>query len=98
MLTKEQASYSQNAISDMPGEAFAFNCKYHIIPTPTAITSNLQHLRLPKAVPVAELTINDKDVIAQAQVAFLQAQPAAPEHGCEDGPAKVAHHQHSRSS
>ena len=37
------------------------------VPAPTAITSNLQRIRLPEAVYVAELTINDKEVIAQAR-------------------------------
>ena len=109
MLTKKQASYSQDAIGDLIGDKFAFNCKKHIIdlgnilalvaglrvtaqervleefrhilgevnayvayssdgvPTPTAITSNLQHIRLPQVVYVAELTINDKEVITQAR-------------------------------
>ncbi len=109
ILTKKQASYSQNVISDLIGDKFAFNCKKHIIdlgdllalvaalrvtaqervleefqrilgevdayvayssdsvPAPTAITSNLQHIRLPQAVYVAELTINDKEVITQAR-------------------------------
>ncbi|WFU52366.1 SMEK domain-containing protein [Bradyrhizobium pachyrhizi] len=34
---------------------------------PTAITSNLQQIRLPKTVYVGELTIDDKKVIAQAK-------------------------------
>lgn len=37
------------------------------VAAPIAITSNLQHIRLPDAVYVAELTINDKDVIARAR-------------------------------
>lgn len=37
------------------------------IPNPTAITTNLQHIRLPQAVYVAELAIDDKAVIAQAR-------------------------------
>jgi hypothetical protein len=37
------------------------------VPAPTAITSNLQRIRLPGAVYVAEITINDKEVIAQAR-------------------------------
>jgi hypothetical protein len=37
------------------------------IPDPTAITTNLQRIRLPQAVYVAELTIDDKEVIAQAR-------------------------------
>jgi len=37
------------------------------VAAPTAITSNLQQVRLPKAVYVAELTIDDKAVIAQAK-------------------------------
>ena len=37
------------------------------IPDPTAITTNLQRIRMPQAVYVAELTINDKEVIAQAR-------------------------------
>ena len=36
------------------------------VPEPTAITTNLQRIRLPQAVYVAELTIDDKEVIAQA--------------------------------
>ncbi|TWB77214.1 hypothetical protein FBZ87_10326 [Nitrospirillum amazonense] len=37
------------------------------IPKPTAITTNLQRIRLPQAVYVGELTINDKEVIEQAR-------------------------------
>lgn len=37
------------------------------IPDPTAITTNLQRIRLPQAVYVAELTIDDKQVIAEAR-------------------------------
>lgn len=37
------------------------------IAAPTAITSNLQQIRLPKAVYVAELTIDDKAVLDQAR-------------------------------
>lgn len=37
------------------------------IPDPTAITTNLQRVRMPQAVYVAELTINDKEVVAQAR-------------------------------
>jgi len=37
------------------------------VAAPTAITSNLQQIRLPEAVYVAELTIDDKAVIAQAK-------------------------------
>jgi hypothetical protein len=37
------------------------------IAAPTAITSNLQQIRLPEAVYVAELTIDDKAVIARAK-------------------------------
>lgn len=37
------------------------------IPDPTAITTNLQRIRLPQAVYVAELTIDDKRVIAEAR-------------------------------
>jgi hypothetical protein len=37
------------------------------VAAPTAITSNLQQIRLPEAVYVADLTIDDKAVIAQAK-------------------------------
>jgi hypothetical protein len=37
------------------------------VAAPTAITSNLQHIRLPEAAHVAELTIDDKAVIARAK-------------------------------
>jgi hypothetical protein len=37
------------------------------VAAPTAITSNLQRIRLPEAVYVAELTIEDKKVIAQGK-------------------------------
>lgn len=37
------------------------------VAAPTAITSNLQRIRLPKAAYVAELTIDDKAVIARAK-------------------------------
>ena len=37
------------------------------IPDPTAITTNLLRVQMPQAVYVAELTINDKEVVAQAR-------------------------------
>jgi hypothetical protein len=109
MLTKKQASYSQNSISELLDDRFAFSCKKHIIdladllglvgalritaqervleefqrilgevdayiaystdgvPVPVAVTSNLQLIRPPEAVYVAELTIDDKEVIARAR-------------------------------
>ena len=50
------------------GEVDAFvSYSSETIIAPTAITSNLQQIQLPKAVYVAELVIDDKKVIAQAK-------------------------------
>ena len=50
------------------GEVDAYNAyRADSIPDPAAITTNLQRIRMPRAVYVAELTINDKEVIAQAR-------------------------------
>ena len=50
------------------GEVDAFiSYSSESVAAPTAITSNLQQIRLPEAVYVAELTIDDEKVIAQAK-------------------------------
>ncbi|RVU04664.1 hypothetical protein EOE18_10925 [Novosphingobium umbonatum] len=50
------------------GEVDAFNSiRAETIEAPTAITTNLQQIKLPNAIYVAELTINDKEVIARAK-------------------------------
>lgn len=50
------------------GEVDAFiNIRSDTVEAPTAITTNLQEIRLPEAVYVAELTIDDKAVIARAK-------------------------------
>ena len=50
------------------GEVNAFiSIRSETVEAPTAITTNLQEIRLPEAVYVAELTINDKAVIERAK-------------------------------
>ena len=50
------------------GEVDAFiSIRSETVEAPTAITTNLQEIRLPEAVYVAELTIDDKAVIARAK-------------------------------
>jgi hypothetical protein len=50
------------------GEADAYiSLSSQSVATPTAITTNLQQIRLPEVVYVAELTVSDKAVIAQAK-------------------------------
>jgi hypothetical protein len=51
------------------GEVDAFiSIRAETVEAPTAITTNLQEIRLPEAVYVAELTIDDKAVIERAKV------------------------------
>lgn len=51
------------------GEVDAFiSIRSETVEAPTAITTNLQEVRLPEAVYVAELTIDDKAVIERAKV------------------------------
>lgn len=51
------------------GEVDALNSiRSETVEAPTAITTNLQEIRLPEAVYVAELTIDDKAVIERAKV------------------------------
>ena len=57
-----------NKFKHILGEVDAFvSIRSQTVEAPTAITTNLQRLNLPEAVYVAELTIDDKAVIARAK-------------------------------
>lgn len=71
MVTGLRLTAQERVLSELKhilGEVDAFiSMRSETVEAPTAITTNLQEIRLPEAVYVAELTIDDKAVIAQAK-------------------------------